>query len=260
MPKYVKRTRRPRKATRRPNKRTGKGYVTKQQVARMIGRRIEDKFTYNTANQDDISNVIGNSPYFNSLNFYVSGQGTGDGARIGNRCTIKSARLTGSLNFRDYNALNNSKQLAQIVTLVVFKLRNYTSGVNPTYANTFAHMFQLGNTSGPLTNTPLDHIRSFNKDVFMIKTIRKFKMGFSQPAVSVSTDTVASNNDFKYQAFFKIPLTKYYKKTQIFNDGEANVRNDNLFFMVFTAPADGSVFTSTPLDISWDWECKYEDA
>lgn len=261
--KYVKRTRRPRKGAPRRAKRTGKGFVTKAQVARMIGRRIEDKCEFNTASNVDVPNKISQEPYFNDLNFQGISQGTGQGERIGNRCTIKSARLTGTINCKDYSTFSNSRQLDQLVTLVVFKLRNYTAGVNPTYANTFSKMFQLGSTSGPLTNTTLDHIRSFNKDIFMIKTIRKFKMGYSTnvPSGANGTGTQAvPSNDFKYQAFFKIPLTKYYKKTQMFNDNDTNVINDNLFFMVFTAPADNSAFTSTPLAMSWDVEWKYEDA
>ena len=262
--KYVKRTRRPRKAARRPRKRTGTGYVTKKQVARMIGRNIEDKYDYNFANSE-ISNQISNSPYFTQLN-WTTAQGNTQGTRVGNQLRVKSAVVKGSLNMRDYSALTNSRELGQLVTLVVFKLKTYLAGTNPTYANTFSRMFQQGNTAVPLTNYPLDHIRTFNKDVFTIKAVRRFKMGFSYPTPNFGSvapaGTIAPNNDFKYQQFFRIPLTKFYKKTQMFDDtsGAADARNDNLFMMVFCAPADGSAFTSTPLSISWDWEGKFEDA
>ena len=263
--KYVKRTRRPRKVTRRPRKRTGSGYVTKKQVARMIGRRIEDKYSYQTASANDVSNPLLTAPYFNQLNWAVS-QGTGQGDRMGNKITVKNAVLKGSLNMKDYSSLSNSRELNQLVTLVVFKLRNYVAGSNPTYSTLFSRFFQQGDTATTFGNVPIDHIRRFNKDLMMVKAVRHFKMGFSSytavsggPAIA---GTIAPNNDFKYQQFFKIPLTKYYKKTQMWDDtsGASDARNDNLFFAVFCCPADGSAFTSTPLAISWDWEGTYEDA
>ena len=138
--KYVKRTRRPRKAARRPRKRTGTGYVTKKQVARMIGRSIEDKYDYNFANSD-ISNQISSSPYFTPLNWNTA-QGNTQGTRLGNQLRVKSAVVKGSINMKDYSAFSNSRQLDQLVTLVVFKLKTYLSGTNPTYANTFSRCFR----------------------------------------------------------------------------------------------------------------------
>lgn len=266
--KYVKRTRRPTKRTRKPRKRTGKGYVTKAQVARMIGRRIEDKYDYSGTMEQDVSNQIGAAPYFQNLNWgsigYIT-QGVGQGQRLGNRITVKNAVLKGSIVMRDYNSLNNSRELDQIVTLVVFKLKTYLAGTNPTYANTFSRMFQQGSTAGPLTNGVGDHLKRWNKDVFTIKAVRRFKMGYSGTHAGGATGNglqPVPNNDFKYQQFFRIPLTKFYKKTQIWDDayGQSDPKNDHLFMMIYCAPADNSFFTSTPIHVTWDWEGTYEDA
>ena len=268
--KYVKRTRRPRKGTRKPRKRTGTGYVTKRQVARMIGRRIEDKVTYQSGTTD-IANTLAAAPFLQQLNFApiqgstLAGYGNAE-QRIGNRITVKNAVLKGSLNMKDYSSLSNSRQLDQLVTIVVYKVRSYVAGTNPTYSNLFSRFFQLGSTAATFTNTPIDHLRRFNKDLIMVKAVRHFKMGFSTysgvaggPAIAA---TIAPSNDFKYQQFFKIPLTKFYKKTQIFDDqsGAADARNDNLFFSVYCCPADGSAFTSTPISMTWDLEQTFEDA
>ena len=264
--KYVKQTRRPRKITRRPRKRTNTGYVTKAQVNRMINKEVEDKTFYQYPfNPVEIANVLPPlEPFFNNLNYQVL-QGTGQGDRIGNKITHKSAWLKCSLNMKPYSALFNSRQLAQLVTLVVFKVRNYQTGVNPTYSNFFSKMFQLGNTSVPLTNKPIDHIRPFNQDIMDVKAVRRFKMGFSGQNSNTSTGPGTSpvpNNDFDYHKFVSINLTKFYKKTQIFNDGIApnDAHNDNLFFMVFCCPADGSAYTSTPIELTWDLSMKYQDA
>ena len=266
--KYVKRSRRPAKRTRRPGKRTGKGYVTKAQVARMIGRRIEDKYDYQSNSPgQDVSNIVASgSPYFNQLNVAVTQASPGQGGRIGNKITVKNAIIKGSINFKDYSSLSNSRCLDQLVTVVIFKCRTYLAGTNPTTANFFSRMFQLGSSATGLSNLPIDHLRRFNKDLMMVKAVRHFKMGYSSnftggPAATTGQQPVP-NNDFKYQQFFRIPLTKFYKKTQIWDDatGASDSRNDNLFIMCFTCPADGSAFTSTPLLINWDWELTYEDA
>ena len=263
--KYVKRTRRPRKATRRPRKRTGAGYVTKRQVARMIGRRIEDKYTYQTLSNVSISNTLAAAPHLQQLNFGMS-QGTGQGDRLGNRITVKNAVLKGSINLADYSSLFNSKQLDQLVTIVVYKVRNYVAGTNPTYSTLFNRFFQTGDTAATFTNTPIDHIRRYNKDLIMVKAVRHFKIGAATQISGVTGSGTGAgpfpNNDFKYQQFFKIPLTKYYKKTQIFDDsaGSGDAKNDNLFFSVYCCPADGGAFTSSPLTLTWDLEQTFEDA
>jgi len=267
MPKYVKRTRRPLKATRRPRKRTGKGYVTKTQVKNMFNRRVENKCASRGIQGDTISNALSSAallPYFYQLN-YVMPQGLGQGARIGNRVHHKSASLKGSIHFRDVNALNNSRQLSQLVKVIVFKVKNYQTGLNPTNTNFFSQMFQFGSSTAGIQNLPIDMIRKLNTDIMQVKAIRNFKMGFSSvqagttAGAGVGTSPVP-NNDFKYQQFFNINLTKCYKKNQQWNDVEQDAHNDNLFFMILTCPADGSQFTSTPLSIDWDLEQIYEDA
>ena len=240
--------------------------AVKKFVNRTLNKAIENKYDYQNTTVD-ISNVLGSvNPYFNNLNCSVAQAAPGQGGRIGNRITVKNAILKGSMNMRDYSSLTNSRQLDQMVTIVVFKLRSYLVGTNPTNANFFSRMFQLGSSATGLLNLPIDHIRRYNKDLMQVKAVRHFKLGFSQPTANFgatgTTGNIAPNNDFSYQRFFSIPLTKFYKKTQIFDDdnGAAGARNDNLFFMVFTAPVDGSAFTSTPISLTWDWELTYEDA
>lgn len=260
--KFVKRARRPVKRNYR--KRTGKGYATKADVKKMMSRNLENKIFYQNAQEDQISNALITAPYFNQIN-YQPHQGVGQSGRIGNKITHKSGTLKGTIHFRDFNSLNNSRQLAQLVTLVVFKIKNYQTGINPTYLNFFSKMLQLGDSSIGLTNTPIDQIRKLNTDIMTVKAIRRFKMGFAsgQQGITAANTVGAApvpNNDFSYQRFFSINLNKAYKKTQIFNDTTVDANNDNLFFMVYTCPADGNAFTSTPLSITWDLELNYEDA
>lgn len=237
--------------------------VTKAAVKHMLDRRIENKINYGFVSADIISNSLLTSPYFQQIN-YTCAQGLGQGGRIGNRVNHKAASLKGSIAMRDYNSLSNSKTLPQLVTLVVFKVKNYQTGINPTYTNFFSQIFQTGSTTTSFTNTPIDHIRKLNTDIMEVKAVRKFKMGYSGFFTSNNATQVAApgtnNNDFKYQQYFNINLSKFYKKNQQWNDVDSDAHNDNLFFMVFACPADSSAFTSSPLIISWDLEQVYEDA
>jgi len=240
--------------------------AVKKYVKRSLNSAIEDKFDV----QHDtslISNVLsGTAPYFHNLNCQTL-QGVGQGSRIGNRQHVKSAVMRASFNMNYFNTFTNSRCLDQLVTIVVFKLKNYSTGSNPTDANFFSKMFQYGSSSIGLTNTPLDHLRKLNTDLMDVKFRKTFKMGYSLSSTAIGGITVGPgtspvpNNDFKYHQFVTIPLTKFYKKIQIYNDSVNNdAGNDNLFFMVYLAPADGDAFTSTPLKITWDWNLTYEDA
>lgn len=232
----------------------------KKYVQRTIHRAIEDKRTYLNATGDTVSSVSAAAPYFKSLNWVIA-QGTseGQGSRIGNRLTVKQVNLRGSIVVQE--AIQSS-QISQLVTLVVFKIKNYQSGINPTYANFFSRMFQLGNTATDLTSTPIDHIRKLNTDIMTVKAVRKFKIGYAAVNTNATSAYIHPNNDFKQQAYFNIPLNKCYKKVQIFDDNVSppDARNDNLFFMVFTCDASGTGYVANNLTITWDWEAAFEDA
>ena len=263
--KYVKRTRRPGKRTRRPRKRTGQGYVTKAQVRKMIGRRLENKKDWNGGEAGYVYNVAAAQPYVQSLNWDTT-QGTGQGNRTGNELTVKQAKLKISLSFASYDVTNNPRLLEQLVTVFVYKVRQYANGTNPSYSTFFNKMFQNGNSTATLANVPTDHIQPFNKDIMMVKAVRRFKMGFSNNSsvvVGLGSSNIHPNNDFNYQKFVSIDCTKFYKKTQKFNDTTTNAYNDNLFMSIYTCPADGSAYSvpaAGPLKLSWFMDKTFEDA
>lgn len=237
----------------------------KTYVSRAIGKNIENKRDWNSGANINIPNVVGAQPYFQSLNWttpiQISGQYSNAGTRIGNQITCKRAVLTGSLNMKPYDVTNNPNLKDQLVSVVVFKLRQYANGINPTQTTYFSKMFQQGYTASGILNTPLDHIAPFNTDIAMIKAVRRFKMGFSAQN-TFTQGAQQSNNDFAYHKYFKIDLTKFYKKVQKFNDFTNDAQNDNLFFMILTAPADNSAYVAptAPLLLEWFWDATYEDA
>lgn len=265
---YAKRSR-----TRKPARR-GRKYVKKSAgvttavkayVKRALGRNIENKKDWNSGANITVSNVIAAQPYFQALNWQtaqqISGSYSNQGTRVGNQLTVKRAILKGSLNMKPYDLTNNPLIKDQLVSVVVFKLRQYANGINPTQTTYFSKMFQQGNTTAGILNTPLDHITPFNQDVAMIKAVRRFKMGFSSQATFTQPSQQA-NNDFNYQKYFTIDLTRFYKKIQRFNDGTSDATNDNLFFMILTAPADNSAYSAPtgPLLLEWYWDATFEDA
>ena len=237
----------------------------KKYVQRALGNRVENKVDWNGGNAGYVSNVSAAAPYHQTLNWQTA-QGTGQGNRIGNLLTVKSAKLKISLVFAPYDVTSNPKLLEQLVTVVVFKVRSYANGTNPNYSTLFSKMFQNGNSVATLSNTPVDHLQPFNKDVMIVKAIRRFKIGFSNNSSVVTglgATNIHPNNDFNYQKFVSINCTKFYKKVQRFNDTTTDAYNDNLFFMIYTCPADGSAYiapANAPLRLSWFWDASYEDA
>lgn len=251
---------------RKKTTKTGKPVVSKAvkaYVKRTINVAAENKTDYNSLT-NNVSNVINNAPsYLFSLMPINSAQGSTSGSRIGNRINVVKSQLLLSITCKDYTVATNSRQLAQLLTIVVFKMRQ-NSIAAPTYANTFGRWFQLGASAAPLDNTPMDHIRHINKELVDVKFRRTYKMGYGAgvPGSSVGTTgyQAVPNNDFKYHQFVKINTSRFMKKTHIYDDAQGtSPTNDNLWICAYCAPADNSLFTSTPLFITGDHYIEYQD-
>lgn len=237
----------------------------KTYVDRKISSKIEDKKDWNQGGNIAVYNIVAGAPFLQTLNWQtgqqISGSYANQGTRVGNQIHVKKALLKCSLVMRAYDSVSNPFIKDQLVTLYVFKLRQYANGTNPTYATYFSKMFQQGNSVNTLTNTPTDHILPFNTDLCMIKAVRRFKMGFATQS-TFTQPAQQPNNDFSYQKFITVDLTKFYKKMQRWNDGTTDANNDNLFFAIFAAPADNSATVSgvSPIILNWFWDATFEDA
>jgi len=240
--------------------------AVKAYVKRSINVAAENKQDYRSLGAD-LSNIIGAAPsYLISVLPNNIAQSTDQGGRVGNSITPVKSTIRLSLNMRDYSSLTNTRQLSQMVTIMVFKLKAGSfANVTPSYTDFFSRMFQFGNSASGLANTPMDHLRTINKDLFTVKWRKTFKLGYASPVGGGASGTGISpvpSNDFDYHRFVTIPnVQRWMKKSLKFDDATRGntVTNDNLWMCAFCAPVDGSFFTSTPIRIEGDQHTEYQD-
>lgn len=262
-PMYKKRSYKPRKTIRKAVKTAVRTNFNKK-VLRVIKRHEETKISApyvvsseSIVPQDGGTNVM---TLFDLTKMWLAiDQGTGQGDRIGNKIYPVSNTIKGSINI-DYNESTFTRPI--LVKMFIFKdKKNLVSNS----AGDLIDIMQLGDTNSPPVNLPMDIVRLFNKDRYIIYATRVFKLG-----LSASTNGNNNNNDFSTQKFFSINLTKDFKVIQYNDDVEPDsvelVKPNNLWMGFLVSYADGTTITfgepnNLPqLEISFDAVTRYKDA
>jgi len=197
----------------------------------------------------DLTNV------FNLINL-----GTGQGSRIGNQ--IDNVRLTikGSI----VNMVTTNRPC--MIKLVVFKdKKNLVGSLTPPTAETdLSDFLQWGNGTVNPQDSPIDMIRFFNKDRYIIYATRMFKL-------ASANSTTNPNNDFNVQKYFKIDLSKHISKVRYSEMGSVSpspvlVNPQNLWMTFLVCYADGTeILSADPVNypdiqITFDAICTYKDS
>lgn len=165
-------------------------------------------------------------------------QGTGQGQRVGNNIRTKSSYISGILYANQQNASYNVTPKPYEVMFIIYKIIGQGNIADVTLTG----LFQNANTQSTPTGTLQDLTMPFNKDRYRIFYKKVFKIG---PAENTGTGASAglayfSNNDYKRNQRFYIPLTKYMDKRMKYNDTATNVQNDNLYLAILPLACDGS--------------------
>lgn len=191
-------------------------------------------------------------------------QGTGNGARVGNRCRIRRLMFNMQIRPRPYDNTDNNTPKPQVGKVVLFYMRKTPTAVNTTGNEPVVDFFQLGNTTDAIKGQLIDQMQNYNTDKYRVFASRTFKVGFSQyEGDGLNSGSQAfANNDFKYAYQVKWDVTKYVPKLLRYNDDDVTPLSRALYAMVYYSPADGSTGSSTqiPLTCTWWVQCKYEDA
>lgn len=148
-------------------------------------------------------------------------QGTGQGARIGNKINVTKAQLNGVLVFDADNELT-----PQFITIFIGYQKSQR-GVIPT-AGAFALLLQDGDASIGMDNTVLSMLRSVNRDFFTISSRKEFKLGNAGTAFALS-----NNNDFPLVQRFRINLKAMLGNT-VFSDLNANSNKELYMWCQYT--------------------------
>jgi len=238
----------------------------KKYVKRAISSDIENKCVQ--VNQQISFGSITESPDMNAFpmcplnSYWVISQGTGQGARLGNRIKIKSVHLNYVLRPNPYGEFNLAPVPCNVLLYLGY-VKNAPSYA-PTSATDFSQFFQGGNSVYAPAGTLKDGISIINKDWWVIKKrwIEKIGYAFNDGTGAIPGNQYFANNDYKYNVTKRLNITKYCQKTCVFNDAAGGQTNRNLFLMYEAVSSTGFNLGATALPINIDYwiDFVYEDA
>lgn len=209
--------------------------AVKSYVNRTISRRAENKYKdvelgfkafYQSIDNSSVQSLMPTIP-----------QGTSQSTRIGN--VIKVKRL--KLGFKVFLSNLGSAYFPTYVDVYIFKLKDKNiNGGAPTALN-MQNFLENDSSSEAYNGTQFSSMRQLNSDLFK-QCIHK-RINLFTP-LSQQNSILANLNPMFHTSFI---LTKYVKKTLMFDDGQSNVpTNDNLYIAVGASQANGdSVFLSS---------------
>lgn len=254
-PKRVRRVRRARRVVKRMPKVSA---PLKQYIKKAISRSEETKFlTPLTATNLTLVPYDATSQLLTLINLTTglqSAQGTGQGDRIGDEINIKSLVFRGFVTYQ-LNPNQGSVNAPLFIKMVIGRLKSGYS--QPT---SFSNLFQAGSGVANPTNLPIDMIRNFNKDAWIIYHQRMFKIGFANLGVTGPAD---SNNDFSLCKMFKVSLAKHVHKLK-YSDAGTSPTNVGLYCWFLLCRADGNALTGGPNaptpEVHYTLECAFKDS
>jgi len=233
----------------------------KKYVKTLIALKQENKETTAFGLNQSILTVVSSTPTNISL-LPTPNQGTGDADRIGNEITVKKLIVTGFVNMLPYDATNNPTAPAPLwVKMWVVSAKNINTN---TFSNTLAasSFFQTQNSSTNFQATIRDQLLPVNPDLFTVHASKVFKIGFgslSGANNSANVGTAFDNSPMSQK--FSFDCSKFVSKLK-YDEGQTWPTNKNLFLVVTSTRADGSVSSGTlPMsEYHWRVQCIYEDA
>jgi len=255
----------------RPRKRTYKRksslFSIKKIVKREIARNVENKTSQYYSGLVNLSSNANVGVFANSVlpispyaTFLQVNQSASQGGRTGNQIKIKSLKFGGVLTPKEYNATSNPVPRPLNVIMWLFYKKD-----NPdTLTVPGTDFLQLGGTSQALTGSLIDQTATVNTDAYRIFAKRVFKLGFANYAGTGTNATQQqfANNDYKYNQFFNIDVTKHLVKTIKYDDNVSTPTTRGLFACFQCVSATGGAFSSAyiPAELTFTLTMSYEDA
>lgn len=266
-----KRTNAKKRATkRRSAKRGAKRPALKRMIRREIARNVENK-SRQFFQEDDLILGSANALTLDASINYISPcsvtldilQGTGNGARIGNRITTKRLMYKGTLTVLPYNVSTNPVPTPTHVKMWIFYNREFPT-VIPTPA-TSADFFQLNGSAVGFSNDLVDLWKPVNTDKYRVLAARSFKLGnakYESNGTTFAASQYYTNNDFKLNCSFSVNLTKMIPKLIRYNDNDADPTTRGLYSLLVAYAADGTAIASGSILAKYSWmlDYTYEDA
>lgn len=232
--------------------------IQKEAEKKQANYTVIDKpiVAYNNTNVGWASTIVPVSP---NASYLAISQGTGDGQRVGNRIKIASLKLKGILHPRAYDASTNVQPVPQFVRVWLLYDKQDPNAV-PAPTNDF---LQSGSTTTSLSSTVGDVISEVNRDRYVVKYDKIFKVGFAtyNEAGVAQTFQNFANNDFKLTQMLEIDITSMIPSTYVYNDNNSSPETRGLYLAMESVTTTGSAQTvlTIPMEMSFNLELKYTD-
>lgn len=272
---YAKSTRNRKFFKRRPRKgarRFKRGYATKRDLymlSKQIVRAKEVKHAFKNQIFDFGSYNAPNDTFTQTwrvISLAIDGgglaipQGVQDGQRIGNNIRIKKVML--KANFVPVPVTGENPIPRPQVCKIYFGYSKpqlaLSRGELPSAALDF---FKVGGTNAAPQGDIRDLNKSINTDLYtIVKKSRNMKVGNSRYFQSQLADQDFNNNDFGLFKSYSADLTKFYHKTQRFNENDTGSSNRGLYMYVTCVDATGTQSTSLPMQMSYELCISYTDS
>lgn len=178
-------------------------------------------------------------------------QGTGQGARVGNKISTKKCMLSGVVHINTEWSAQNYNMCPLYVALYVFKIKQGLVSIADCETIVKNRFFSAGNSSTGFSGALRDLLMEVNTDVVTLLKKRVFKVGTgvvqSATANNVANTLNQSFNDgtATIAKMFKIDITKCMAKTYIFNDTDNSPQNSGTYFMWVPLRVDGGLIVTS---------------
>lgn len=272
---YAKSTRNRKFFKRRPKKgrRVRSGFASKRQLyllSRQISqtREVKHAFTgqifdfgsYNAANDTFTQTWRVISLAIDGGNGVSISRGPNESNRIGSEIRIKKVML--KCNFLPSPVSGDNVIPRPQIVKVYFGYAKSQLGVSrgelPSAALDF---FKVQGTNVAPEGDVRDLNKTINTDLYtIVKKSRNMKIGNSRYFQSQLAEQDYNNNDFSLFKTYNVDLTKFYHKTQKFNETDAGSSNRGLFAYVTCVDASGTQSTELPMQMSYELCISYTDS
>uniref|UniRef100_UPI004047B319 hypothetical protein n=1 Tax=Limnohabitans sp. TaxID=1907725 RepID=UPI004047B319 len=176
-------------------------------------------------------------------------QGTDQEQRLGNQINNCKLRCRGLIETLPYDATTNPNNYNYEVHMVIFKHKNDNQ-------NNTQYFKQLPSGAiGPVDGTLINTMYPYNKDSFIIKKVKTFRM---TPFISsAGLQVLAQPNTYLFKRFYlDIPVPKIWK----FQDGNTTPTNDWTSIGFYVVNADGSTnINQVRCQLTMDATLTYDD-
>lgn len=230
-------------------------------VKRAVNRFAEKKVAVASANNVVLATL--NAATVTPSQIYLLPQlvqGTAQAQRVGNKIAVQKCILQVLVNVLPYNSVTNPSTYPANIKYWVVKDRRTVQRNNIAAADVVG-FFQNGSSVGNFTALPSDVLLDVDTDTWRVCETGTRLMDFSDTLNTGLAANAFPTNDAQFQWKIYIDLTKYIKKTLMYDDAVTNVpTNDNLFIFFTAVSSDGTSSSALQMaEFHYAYKCEYTD-